>query len=74
MTYGNRLRRWIVVRLSSNLQHVDVARFLKYADAEGYRQILRRIDPTRRYEIMFDAGEQDTETDYYRPCYRGYYY
>jgi hypothetical protein len=56
MTYKQSLRRWVVVRLSSDLHHVDVARFYKYVDAEGYCQILRRIDPSRRYEIMFEAG------------------
>ncbi|XPM59413.2 MAG: hypothetical protein EDM05_018840 [Leptolyngbya sp. IPPAS B-1204] len=39
-----------------------MAQFLQYADAEGYRQILRRIDPIRRYEIMFDTGERESET------------
>jgi hypothetical protein len=55
MTYEQSLRRWVVVRLSFDLRHVDVARFSKYSDALGYQQILRRIDPSRRYEIMFDA-------------------
>lgn len=63
MTYGNRLRRWIVVRLSPNLRHVDIARFHKYSDADGYKQILRCIDPTRRYEIMFDAGEPEVKPE-----------
>jgi hypothetical protein len=63
MTYGNRLRRWIVVRLSPNLRHMDVARFHKYTDADGYKQILRRIDPTRHYEIMFDAGEREVKPE-----------
>ena len=55
MTYEDSLRRWVVVRLSFDLRHVDVARFYKYSDALGYQQILRRIDPSRRYEIMFEA-------------------
>ena len=55
MTYEDSLRRWVVVRLSPDLRHTDVARFYKYSDAEGYRQILSRIDSTRRYEIMFEV-------------------
>jgi hypothetical protein len=55
MTYEESLRRWIVVRISPTLQHSDVARFHKYSDAEGYKQLLCRLDPTQRYEIMFDA-------------------
>jgi hypothetical protein len=51
MTYEESLRRWVVVRLSFDLRHIDVARFYKYSDALGYQQILRRIDPSRRYEI-----------------------
>ena len=38
--------------------HVDVIRFYKYSDALGYQQILRRIAPSRRYEIMFETKVQ----------------
>lgn len=58
MTYEDSLRRWIVVRLSPDLHHVDVARFYKYSDAEGYLQLLRQTDPSRRYEIMFEARQR----------------
>lgn len=57
MTYGDRLRRWIVVRLSPNFQHLDVARFHKFSDAEGYQQTLSRLNPAERYEIMFDSAD-----------------
>lgn len=57
MTYGDRLRRWIVVRLSPNFQHIDVARFHKFSDAEGYQQTLSRLNPAERYEIMFDSAD-----------------
>lgn len=59
MTYGESLRRWVIVRLSPDLRHVDVARFYKYSDAEGYRRILRQNHPTSRYEIMFEAKKKD---------------
>jgi hypothetical protein len=59
MTYGDRLRRWVVVRLLPNMQRVDVARFYKYSDAEGHVQILRRINPEFDYLIVFDPQERD---------------
>lgn len=61
MTYERRIKRWIVVRLLPNLQHIDVGRFYKFSDAEGYMQTLRRLDPTSRYEVMFEAGDRDGE-------------
>lgn len=60
MTYERRLKRWVVVRLSPNLQHVDLARFYKFSDAKGYAQVLRRLDPVGRYEVMFEQpAEQE---------------
>jgi hypothetical protein len=56
MTYERRIKRWVVVRMLPNLQHVDVARFYKFSDAEGYAQVMRQIDRQARYEVMFDAG------------------
>jgi len=57
MTYGDRLRkRWVVVRLLPKMQHVDVGYFFKYTDAQGYAEILRRLDPGDRFEVMFEAG------------------
>jgi hypothetical protein len=59
MTYERRLKRWVVVRLLPNLKHIDVIRFHKFSDAEGYRQVLQRIDPDGRYEVMFEAHSPD---------------
>lgn len=57
MTYGDRLRkRWVVVRLLPNLQRVDMEWFYKYSDAEGYAAIMRQLDPTFPFEVMFDQG------------------
>jgi hypothetical protein len=61
MTYGERLRkRWVVVRLLPKMQHVDVGYFFKYTDAQGYAEILRRLDPGDRFEVMFEAGAVET--------------
>ncbi|MFM7425560.1 MAG: hypothetical protein ACKO7W_11295 [Elainella sp.] len=51
MAYERRLKRWAVVRLLPNFQPVDLARFYKFSDAEGYTQVLRRLDPGGRYEV-----------------------
>lgn len=59
MTYGDRLKRWVVVLLLPKMQRVDIARFYKYSDAEGHAQTLRRLNPIAHYEVMFDVGEED---------------
>lgn len=46
MTYGDRLKRWVVVLLLPKMQRVEVMRFYKYSDAEGHAQILRQMNPT----------------------------
>jgi hypothetical protein len=57
MTYGDRLRkRWVVVRLLPKMQHVDVGHFFKYTDAQGYAEILRRLTPGDRFEVMFETS------------------
>ncbi len=57
MTYSDRLRRWVVVRLSSDLQHTDIARFHKFSDAENYVRVMRRLQPQTRFKVMFDPGK-----------------
>jgi hypothetical protein len=55
--YGERIQRWVVVRLLPNFKHQDLARFHKCSDAEGYCQVMRRLHPEGRFEVMFDPGE-----------------
>ncbi|NJR66381.1 MAG: hypothetical protein HC772_15370 [Leptolyngbyaceae cyanobacterium CRU_2_3] len=57
MPYRDRIQRWVVVRLLPNFQHQDLARFHKCSDAEGYCQVLRRLEPNGRFAVMFDPGE-----------------
>ncbi|NJR67086.1 MAG: hypothetical protein HC772_20065 [Leptolyngbyaceae cyanobacterium CRU_2_3] len=45
MTYGDRLKPWVVVLLRSKMQHTDVARFHNFSDAEGHAQVLRQLHP-----------------------------
>lgn len=58
MTYGDRLRRWAVVRLLPNMQRVVVARFVKESDADGYATALRRLQPEAIVIVVFDPGEE----------------
>ena len=46
MTYECLIKRWIVVRILPSLRHVDVARFSRLSDAEGYAQVLRQLNPS----------------------------
>jgi hypothetical protein len=61
MTYERRIKRWIVVRLLPNFQHVDIERFYKFSDAEGYAQTLQRLNPNAVYTVMFDGGTGEIE-------------
>jgi hypothetical protein len=45
MAYERRIKRWVVVRILPSLRHVDVARFYRFSDAEGYAQVLRQLNP-----------------------------
>lgn len=59
MTYGDRLRkRWVVVRLLSGMQRVEMGHFFRHSDAIGYAQVLRRLNPDFKIEIVFDAGQE----------------
>lgn len=55
MTYGDRLKRWAVIRLLPNMQRVTVARFVKRADADGYAIALRRLEPNTQIAVVFDT-------------------
>lgn len=57
MTYGDRLKRWAVIRLLPNMQRVTVARFVKRSDADGYAQALCRLEPNAQLSVVFDAPE-----------------
>ncbi|NJO41501.1 MAG: hypothetical protein HC769_15650 [Cyanobacteria bacterium CRU_2_1] len=55
MPYSDRLKRWIVVRLNPTMPHPShVARFVKFSDAEGHAQILRRLHPQAEFSVLFD--------------------
>ena len=53
MIYRDSLSPWCVVQQLPKLQHAIVARFRNRNDAEAYIKVIRRINPTVTYEIMF---------------------
>ena len=58
MPYGDRLKRWAVVRLLAKMQRVTVARFVKASDADGFAQALRRLEPHAKFIVVFDPGSR----------------
>ncbi|MFB2976608.1 hypothetical protein [Microseira sp. BLCC-F43] len=45
---------WIIIRQLPNLQRITVGKFRNRSDAEGHLQILRRMIPHARFEVVFD--------------------
>lgn len=58
MPYKDRLESWAVIRLLPKMQRVTVARRRTASDAEGYCQILRRLEPDAQFIVVFDRREQ----------------
>ena len=60
MTYScnsdrrSRLFSWIIVRQLPNFQRIIVGKFRTRSDAEGHLQVLRRMIPHARFEVVFD--------------------
>lgn len=57
MSYGDRLKRWAVVRLLANMQRVTVARCVTESDADGYAQVFRRLMPNATFVVVFDSPD-----------------
>jgi hypothetical protein len=55
MTYSDRLKRWVVVRLSSDWQHTEIARFYRFSDADNCARILQQREPQATIKVIFDA-------------------
>jgi hypothetical protein len=54
-TYRDRLQSWCIVRLLPDMQRVVIARFRRRSDAEAHLKVLRRIETTFQYVIIFEA-------------------
>lgn len=59
MSYLARLSPWCIVRQKPNLQSTIVARFRRRNDAEAHLQVLRRLMPDAKFEIVFDVEPQE---------------
>ena len=67
MPYRERLHPWVLVRLLPNMQRLTVGQFRTRSDADGHLQILRRLIPTAKFVVMFNADilqPQQADTHY----------
>ena len=55
MTYSDRLKRWVVVRLSSDWQQTEIARFYRFSDADNCARVLQQREPQVTIKVIFDA-------------------
>ncbi|KAM3093460.1 hypothetical protein ACKFKG_18770 [Phormidesmis sp. 146-35] len=65
-SYGDRLRRWAVIRLLENMQRITVAHCTSESDADGYAKLFRRLIPNATFIVVFDPpdleeGDRDTD-------------
>ncbi len=54
MLYQERLKKWAIVRLTSDSKPVILERFRSVADAEGHLHVLRKQMPRERLMVIFD--------------------
>ena len=54
MPYKERLHPWVLVRLLPNLQQITVAQYRSRSDADGHLQVIRRLMPNAKFEVMFN--------------------
>jgi hypothetical protein len=53
----DRLHPWLIVRELPNFQRVTVARLRRRNQAETLLKVLQRLNPDRRYLIIFEPPE-----------------
>lgn len=54
-------RPWAIVRLLPNAQAIIVARFRNRQDADDYKRVLHRFLPKAKFEVIFDAPNEEQE-------------
>ena len=54
MTYRDSLSPWCIIQHLPKMQRVIIARFRKRNDAEAHLRILKRLNATLTYELLFD--------------------
>ncbi len=58
MTYQERLKPWVVVRLLPSLQWAIVGRYRSRSDADGHLQLLQQRVPNIEFKVVFDLGDR----------------
>jgi hypothetical protein len=58
MTYQERLKLWVVVRLLPSLQWAIVGRYRSRSDADGHLQLLQQRVPNIKFKVVFDLGDR----------------
>lgn len=56
MAYFEQLHPWCITRSLPNLKGIVVARFRRRNDAEAHLLTIKRLLPTVKYTIIFDAA------------------
>ncbi len=54
MPYQERLNPWVLIRLLPNSQRETVAQYRNRSDADGHLQIIRRLMPDAKFEVVFN--------------------
>ena len=57
MTYRDSLSPWCIIQHLPKMQRVIIARFRKRNDAEAHLRILKRLNATLTYELLFDPPD-----------------
>jgi len=61
MKYGELLHPWVIVCALPNMQNLSIRRFRRRNDAEECLKALRRLSPTEKFIVMFDASTKTKE-------------
>lgn len=58
-TYHSRLHPWCVICFLPKMQRVVVGRFRRRTLAEEHLRVLKRLNPSATYDIVFDLPEPE---------------
>lgn len=53
-SYRERLNHWAVIRLLPKMQRAVVCRFHRATDAEGYAKVMRQLESSGQFIVVFD--------------------
>ena len=64
MTYHEQLHPWCIIHLLPKMQRSTIGRFRRRIDAEAHLQVLHRLEPTAKYEVIFDPILEKAEVNH----------